>query len=55
MITLDFLKNIKNFERAIPQPAEFQQAGYYPTKLKVSRHDGVTEIILSGFEKQQAS
>jgi hypothetical protein len=55
MITLDFLKNTKNFERAIPQPTKFQQAGYYPTKLKVSRHDGVTEIILSGFEKQQAS
>lgn len=49
MITLDFLKNNNNFERNIPQPAKFQKTGYYPTKMKVVRHDGVTEIILDGF------
>jgi hypothetical protein len=48
MITLDFLKNNTNFERNIPQPAKFQKTGYYPTKLKVVKHDGVTEIILEG-------
>lgn len=55
MITLNFLKNTTNFERALPQPSKFQQAGYYPTKLKVSRHDGVTEISLTDFVSRQAS
>lgn len=49
MITLDFLKNNSNFERAIPQPAKFQKAGWYPTKMKVMKHDRVTEVILDGF------
>lgn len=49
MITLDFLKNNSNFERNIPQPAKFQKTGYYPTKMKLVKHDGVTEIILDGF------
>ncbi len=55
MITLDFLKNTQKFERPIPQPSKFEKAGYYPTKMKVVKHDGVTEIILSGFEKKQAA
>lgn len=50
MITLDFLRNHTNFERSIPQPSKFQKTGWYPTKLMVSKHDGVTEIILSDFE-----
>jgi Domain of unknown function (DUF5602) len=49
MITLDFLKNNSNFGRNIPQPAKFQKTGYYPTKMKLIKHDGVTEIILDGF------
>ena len=48
MITLDFIKNNNNFERAIPQPAKVQKSGYYPTKLKIVKHDGVTEIVLDG-------
>jgi hypothetical protein len=55
MITLDFLKQTTSFERPIPQPAKFQVSGYYPTRLKVSKHDGVTEIILKDFVKRQAS
>jgi hypothetical protein len=55
MITLDFLKNTSQFERALPQPAKFQQSGYYPTKMKISRHDGVTEISLTDFVSRQAS
>lgn len=55
MITLDFLKNNANFERDIPAPAKYQKPGYYPTKLKVSKHDGVTEIILDGFVNKQQS
>lgn len=49
MITKEFLMNNANFERAIPQPAKVQKSGYYPTKLRVVKHDGVTEIILDEF------
>lgn len=49
MITLDFLKTQSNFERAIPQPAKFQKTGYYPTKMRVVKHDGLTEIVLDNF------
>jgi len=49
MITLEFLKNNSNYERAIPQPAKVQKAGWYPTKMKVLKHDGLTEVILDGF------
>ncbi|MFL5741006.1 MAG: hypothetical protein ACJ75B_12365 [Flavisolibacter sp.] len=54
MITLEFLKTTSNFERDIPQPAKFQKAGYYPTKLNIVKHDGVTEIRLEGFKYQKA-
>jgi hypothetical protein len=55
MITLNFLKNTISYERPIQQPAKFKTTGYYPTKMKISRHDGVTEIILDGFTSRQAS
>jgi hypothetical protein len=49
MITLAFLKNNNNFERGIPQPSKVQKSGYYPTKLRVVKHDGLTDIILDEF------
>lgn len=49
MITLDFLKNNNNFARAIPQPSKVQKSGWYPTKLRVVKHDGLTEVILDAF------
>ena len=55
MITLDFLKTNSNYERSIPQPAKFQSAGFYPTKMKIVRHDGVTEVVLTEFVQRQAS
>lgn len=54
MITLEFLKNTSNFERNIPLPAKFQQTGYYPAKLKIAKHDGVTDITLDGLVYKQA-
>ena len=45
-ITLEFLKNTASFERLIPQPVKFEKSGYYPTKMRVVKHDKVTEIIL---------
>lgn len=55
MITKAFLDTAVTFERSIPQPVKFQKAGYYPTKVRVSKHDGVTDIILEGFIQRQAS
>ena len=49
MITLEFLKATTNFERAIPQPAKVQKTGWYPTKLRIQKHGGITEIILDDF------
>jgi hypothetical protein len=55
MITLNFLKNTNSFERPIPQPAKFKTAGYYPTKLRIVKRNGTTEIILDGFTYRSAS
>jgi hypothetical protein len=55
MITLEFLKNTNNFERNIPQPSKVQKTGFYPTKMKIVKHDGVTDIILEAFVHRQAS
>ena len=55
MITLEFLKNTSNFERDIPQPAKFQKTGYYPTRMRITKISGVTNIILEGFVLRQAS
>lgn len=55
MITLEFLKATTNFERPIPQPEKFQMAGYYPTKMRVTKEKGVTSIILEGFVLRSAS
>lgn len=55
MITLEFLKNNSNFQRAIPQAAKVQRTGWYPTKLRIAKHDGVTEIILDAFVYRQQS
>lgn len=55
MITQEFLKKTSNFERPIPQPAKFEKAGYYPTKMRVVKENGVTNVILEGFVERQAS
>jgi hypothetical protein len=55
MITLDFFKATTNFERSIPQPAKFQSAGYYPTKMRVTKTNGVTNVILEAFVLRAAS
>lgn len=55
MITRDFLMNSQNYERPIPQPAKFKTGGYYPTKMRVIRKDGTTQIVLDGFVLRTAS
>jgi hypothetical protein len=55
MITKAFIDTTTNFSRTIPQPAKFQRSGYYPTKMSIKRHDGLTDIILEDFVQRQAS
>jgi hypothetical protein len=55
MITEAFIKANASFERTIPQPAKYQKTGYYPTKMRIAKANGVTNIILEGFVLRQAS
>ncbi len=55
MITRQFLEDNDFFQRNIPVPAKFKQAGYYPTKMKIDKSGGVTSIILEGFVYREAS
>jgi len=49
MITEAFVLANPSFERAIPQPVKFQQDGYYPTKMRIAKSNGITSVILEGF------
>ena len=55
MITKAFIDTTTSFTRDIPQPAKFERTGYYPTKMSIKRHDGVTDIILEAFVQRTAS
>lgn len=55
MITGDFIKNNPGFERSIPQPAKYQKAGWYPTKMRIAKTNGTTNVIIEGFVQRQAS
>ncbi|HVF97210.1 MAG TPA: hypothetical protein VM871_07820 [Flavisolibacter sp.] len=55
MITEAFILANPSFQRSIPQPAKYQAAGWHPTKMRIEKKDGATNIILEGFVKRQAS
>jgi hypothetical protein len=55
MITYDFLKSQTNFERTIPTPAKYQENGWYPTVMRITQKDGVTDIVLDNFVYRQKS
>jgi hypothetical protein len=55
MITLDFLKKTTSYVRDIPQPAKVQKTSWYPTKMVVVKHDGITEVILDKFVYRKGS
>lgn len=55
MITEEFILNNPGFERSIPQPSKVQTSGYYPTKMRISKQNDITNIILEGFVYRQAS
>ena len=54
-LTGNFLKSQQEFERELPQPAKFKTTGYYPTKLKVKKINGTTQVSLGDFVYRQAS
>ena len=49
MITEEFIRNNPSFERSIPQPAQFQNSGWYPTKMRIRKSGGVTNVIMEDF------
>lgn len=55
MITQEFLKSQNNYERDIPTPVRFQESGWYPTKMRILKHEGVTDIVLDNFVYRQKS
>jgi hypothetical protein len=55
MITKAFLDVTTSFQRNFPVPAKFKTAGYYPTKMRIERKQGVTNVILEEFVYRQAS
>ena len=55
MITEKFIRDNESFERTIPQPTKYQKAGWYPTKTRIEKKNGVISIILEGFVQRQAS
>lgn len=54
MITLNYLKVTPEFSRNIPQPPKVKVSGYYPTKMEVRKHDGLTDVTLTSFIYRQA-
>lgn len=55
MITKLFLDENPSFQRGIPLPNRFKEAGWYPTQMRIEKSNGVTHIILEGFVYRQAS
>lgn len=55
MITEAFILATNEFTRDIPQPAKYKQSGYYPTKMRISKTQGIVNIILEGFVYRTAS
>jgi hypothetical protein len=55
MITKTFLDANTNFELVIPTPPKFGKSGYYPTKMKVSKAGGVTNVTIEEFVYRTAS
>lgn len=55
MITKAFIDANSSYERAIPQPVKFKKAGYYPTRFRIEKVNGVTNVSLEGFIYRQES
>jgi len=55
MITKAFIDANASFQRSIPQPAKYQQSGYYPTTFELKKESGAVTVILEGFVYRKAS
>ena len=55
MITGKFFRENPGFQRSIPQPTRYQKTGWYPTKMRIEKKDGVNSVILEGFVNRQPS
>lgn len=55
MITCEFLKSQKKYERQIPVPSKLQEEGWYPTAIIIVKHDGQTDVILDKFDHRHKS
>jgi hypothetical protein len=55
MITKAFIDANTSFQRSIPQPAKYQQSGYYPTTIELRKESGVLTVALEGFVYRTAS
>ncbi len=55
MITKAFLDNHPSYQRSFPVPQKFKKEGYYPTKMRIEKINGITNVILEGFVYRQAS
>jgi hypothetical protein len=54
MITEEFLLANPAFQRDIPVPTKFSEAGWYPTKMRIEKKNGVTNVIIENFVQRQA-
>lgn len=54
MITEEFLLANPTFQRDLPVPAKFSHAGWYPTKMRVEKKNGVTNVIIENFVQRSA-
>ena len=55
MITEDFIRNNPSFERSIPQPAQYQQAGWCPTKMRIAKAGGATNVVIEDFVRRNSN
>ena len=55
MATLSFITTTNSFTRSIPQPLKHAKAGYYPTKLSISKSGNLTQLKLTDFVYHQQS
>ncbi|RYZ50180.1 MAG: hypothetical protein EOO14_19700 [Chitinophagaceae bacterium] len=55
MITEEFLLANSSFQRDIPVPTKFKEAGLYPTKMRIEKKNGVTNVIIENFVQRQAN
>ena len=53
MVTMSYLKNAPNLDKAIKLPTRYEKPGYYPTRYTIKTNaDGSQDVALEGFTKR---